>query len=169
MAIRTAPPLTPVRAIALATLVAGALDLGYAIVVSAIVRGAAPTRVMQSVASGLLGKASFDGGIATAALGAALHFAIMAVAVLVFFAASRRWPVLARRFWLYGPIFGAAMFVVMNYVVVPLSAIGQVFHRPPLLFAGELFSHVVFVGATIAWIVARSVVPQSSEGGLSPL
>jgi hypothetical protein len=47
----------------------------------------------------------------------------------------------------------------MNYVVVPLSAIGQIFHRPPLRFIGEMFSHVVFVGMTIAWFASRARSP----------
>ena len=34
-------------------------------------------------------------------------------------------PGLARRPWLSGPLFGLAVFLTMNYVVIPLSAIGR--------------------------------------------
>jgi uncharacterized membrane protein YagU involved in acid resistance len=146
---------SPAAAIALATLVAGALDIGYAIGVSAL-RGATPTKVLQSVASGLLGKASYDGGAATALLGFALHFAMMALIVLAYFVLSRRFRALGASPWLTGPLYGLLVFCVMNYVVVPLSAIGHVFQRQPLMLAGELFSHVVFVGLSIALIVGRA-------------
>lgn len=141
-------------ALLLATLIAGTLDLGYAIVVSAF-RGYAPLLICQSVASGLLGKASYQGGLATGALGVALHFGTMSVIVLTYYLLSRRLPQLARQPFLWGPLYGVAVFCVMNYVVVPLSAIGHTFQRTPLLFVGEMFSHVVFVGLTIAWFVSR--------------
>lgn len=145
-------------ALLLATLIAGVLDLGYAIVVSAF-RGYAPLMICQSIASGLLGKASYEGGVATGALGVALHFGTMAVIVLTYYLLSRRLPQLARQPFLWGPLYGVAVFCVMNYVVVPLSAIGHTFHRTPLLFIGEMFSHVVFIGLTTAWFVSRARSP----------
>ena len=142
-------------ALLLATLIAGVLDLGYAIVVSAF-RGYAPMLICQSVASGLLGKATYEGGLATAALGVALHFSMMAVIVVTYYLLSRRLTQLVRQPFLWGPLYGVVVFCVMNYVVVPLSAIGHTFQRTPLLFIGEMFSHVVFVGLTIAWFVSRA-------------
>ena len=149
-------------ALALATLIAGTLDIGYAIVVSAF-RGYAPLLICQSVASGLLGKASFDGGVPTGALGIALHFGMMTVIVLTYYLLSTRLPQLAQKPFLWGPLYGAGVFCVMNYIVVPLSAIGHLIHRTPLLFIGEMFSHVVFVGLTIAWFVSRI----RRDGGLA--
>jgi uncharacterized membrane protein YagU involved in acid resistance len=146
---------SPAFAILIATLVAGTLDLGYALTVSAI-RGTPPNVILQAIASGLLGRSSFEGGAPTAAAGLLLHYGIMACFVVAYFLASRRWSSLVERPFLWGPIYGAGVFVVMNYVVVPLSAIGKAFERPPLLFAGELFSHLVFVGLVIALCCARS-------------
>jgi uncharacterized membrane protein YagU involved in acid resistance len=145
-------------AILAATLIAGTLDLAYALIVSAI-RGTPPTVILQAIASGLLGKSSFEGGAATAAAGLLLHYGMMACFAAAYFIASRRWPALVERPFLWGPIYGAVVFVVMNYVVVPLSAIGHAFERPPLLFAGELFSHLVFVGLVIALCCARAARP----------
>jgi hypothetical protein len=141
-------------ALLLATLIAGTLDLGYAIVVSAF-RGYKPLLICQSVASGLLGKATYEGGLATGALGVALHFTMMTCIVLAYYLLSRRLPQIARQPFIWGPLYGVGVFCVMNYVVVPLSAIGHTFQRTPLLFIGEMFSHVVFVGLTIAWFVSR--------------
>jgi hypothetical protein len=146
----------------LATLVAGTLDISYAIVANAA-RGIPALAIWQSVASGLLGKAAYQGGAATAVLGGVLHFAIMGVAALTYYLLSRRAPRLVRQPFLWGPLFGIAMFVVMNYAVVPLSAIGHPFDRSLLRFIGELFSHVAFVGLPIAWFAARA--GRREEGG----
>ena len=146
---------SPVVALLFATLVAGTLDISYAIVVSAF-RGTAPMVIWQSVASGLLGEATYQGGVLTAMAGGLLHFGIMGCAALTFYLLSRRWPRLVQQPFVWGPLFGVGVFIVMNYVVVPLSAIGHIFHRTPLLFIGELFSHVVFVGLPIAWFASRT-------------
>jgi hypothetical protein len=147
---RFATPWSFGRALVIATLVAGSLDLGYALTVSAL-RGFSPVTVCQTIAAGLLGRdAAYAGGYGTAMLGLGLHFAMMALIAAVFLGASRLWPRLNARPWLSGPVYGALVFAVMNYAVVPLSALGHAFQRPALLFAGELFSHVVFVG----WIIA---------------
>jgi uncharacterized membrane protein YagU involved in acid resistance len=81
--------------------------------------GGNPTGIWQSVASGLIGKSAFDGGTATAVLGLALHFFIAFVMALVYVLASRRLPVLIARPIVMGMLYGLALYVVMNFVVVP--------------------------------------------------
>jgi len=78
-------------------LLAGALDITYACLFWAIKADMPPTRIFQSVAAGLLGKASFEGGAATAALGLSLHFFIACTMALTYYFVSRRWTVLVRR------------------------------------------------------------------------
>ena len=61
-----------------------------------------PVRIFQSVAAGLLGRDSFQGGVATAALGMFLHFFIATTAAAVYVAASTRLKLLlkpARALW----------------------------------------------------------------------
>ena len=149
---------SPGVALLLAVLVAGTLDIGYAIGTSAL-RGIAPMVIWQSVASGLLGKATYEGGVQTALLGGFIHYGIMTCIALTFFLLSRRWPPLVQHPFLWGALFGVGVFCVMNYVVVPLSAIGHTIQRPPLRFIGEMFSHVVFVGMSIAWFASRARSP----------
>src|SRR5215217_2817758 len=84
------------RAIVWGGLLAGLGDITFAFVVNGL-RGVGPVRVLQSVASGLLGAAAKEGGLATAALGAVLHFLIAAAAAAVYWLASRRLEVLVRR------------------------------------------------------------------------
>ena len=85
-------------------------------------RGVPPFRVFQAIASGLLGRGAFSGGWATAALGAALHVFISFTVVLVFLLASRWIPALRRAPVLSGLAYGIAVYLVMNLIVIPLSA-----------------------------------------------
>jgi hypothetical protein len=134
--------------------IGGLLDCIYATVTWGFILGDDPAGVWQSVAAGLLGKASYQGGAATAALGLALHFFIAFVMALVYVRASRRLPVLSARPWIMGMLYGAVLFLVMNFVVVPLSAIG--FHAPKLMGAiRTIIPHVLLVGPAIALVTAR--------------
>jgi hypothetical protein len=134
--------------------IGGLLDIAYALIVWGVILGDNPAGVLQSIAAGLLGNEAYAGGAATAALGLALHFFIAFVMALVYVGASRRLPILAARPVLMGAVYGVALYLVMNFVVVPLSAIG---FRPPSLGGAirALFPHVAFVGPAIALIAAR--------------
>jgi hypothetical protein len=134
--------------------VGGLLDALYATVLWGFIIGDNPAGVWQSVAAGLLGKASYEGGSGTALLGLVLHFFIAFVMALVYVRAARRLRILTQRPILMGIVYGAALYVVMNFVVVPLSAIG--FHAPSLKGAiRALIPHVLFVGPAIALAAAK--------------
>src|SRR5687767_15122496 len=109
------------RALVYGTLIVGILD-GLDAVVFFGLRGAQPIRIFQAIASGLLGRQAFDGGLATAALGLVLHFFIAFTIVAVFLFASKRLPVLVRAAIVSGILYGIAVYFVMNYIVIPLSA-----------------------------------------------
>lgn len=138
--------------ILLATVVAGTLDITDACLWWGITKGVPPERIFQSIASGLLGKAAFKGGAQAAALGLALHFAIMAVMVAVYVLASQRLRVLTRRPAVMGLAYGAATYVVMNYVVLPLSQVGPRGAFVLSSFINGLAAHLFLVGLTIAMI-----------------
>jgi hypothetical protein len=119
---RTSPS-RPGVAIAVGGAAAGALDILGAF---AVYWPAPPAGILRSIAAGVLGTAAArSGGASTAALGLLLHFVIACGAAAVFVAACRVAPGLARRPWLTGPLYGLAVFVTMNYVVIPWSAIGR--------------------------------------------
>jgi hypothetical protein len=147
--------LSPGRAILYGGLTVGILDGLDAIAFFWLLRGARPARVFQGIASGFLGRESFNGGLATALLGVAIHFFIAFSVVTTYYFASRWLPALRRRPWLYGPLYGVAVYFFMNQVVIPLSAIRQ---GPfsPLLFANGLAIHILGVGLPTALFVARS-------------
>ena len=103
-------------------LVAGTFDITYACTFWWLKRGVLPTRVFQSVASGLLGDASFTGGWRTALLGLALHYSIATSMAVTYYLFARKWSELSQRPWVYGPLYGVLVYGIMNYIVVPLSA-----------------------------------------------
>ena len=105
-------------------LAAGLLDIVNAIVFWRLYNGASATVILQSVAAGLLGKAAFAGGGASAALGLFLHLLIMCVMAAVFWLACRRWPWMLQRPVAAGVSYGLVTWAVMNYVVLPLSRAG---------------------------------------------
>ncbi|MGA8220109.1 MAG: hypothetical protein WB780_00535 [Candidatus Acidiferrales bacterium] len=116
-----------------------------------------PTILFQHIASGLLGRQSFQGGWLTVVLGVACHLSIALGAAAVFYAASLCLPALSRMPFLFGPAFGIVVYAVMHYGVVPLSAITK--RTAPvtkLELADQLFSHMFFVGLPIALMARKS-------------
>jgi hypothetical protein len=148
------------RAILLGGLAAGILDITYAIVVSRLLRGTSAVTVLQSVASGLLGKGAYEGGGATAALGLFLHFVIAFGAAAVYVLASRRFPFLVTRPFLWGALYGMAVYLFMNFAVLPLSAFPHKLSFPPAVLARGLAGHIVCVGLPISLAAAFSLRSQ---------
>jgi hypothetical protein len=103
------------------------------------------TRIGQSVAAGLLGEPAFQGGAATAVLGDALHFGIMFAFMLFYVLAAERMRYLRKHPVICAIGYGVAAFVLMNFVVVPLSAAAHPFKIDTWFFA-SIAAHIAFVG-----------------------
>jgi hypothetical protein len=141
-----------VRTIAITGLIVGAMDITSAFII-AVSRGSTATRLLQFVASGLIGQKAFQGGAATAALGLGLHFVIAFSLVAVFYAASRRLSFLRRQAVISGLIYGLIVFGVMNLVVLPLSAA-----KPKHSLTGDLIQigiHMFVIGLPTAMLMRR--------------
>jgi len=136
-------------------LIAGTLDLTAACIAAWLRSGVGPVRVMQSVSSGLLGADSYSGGAKTAVLGVALHFFIATVATAVFYFASRKWLFLIERPIHFGLLYGVAVYLFMNFVVLPLSAVPQ--RATPTLTSRfiQLLIIMFCIGLPIAAVVRR--------------
>lgn len=138
-----------------AGLVAGALDLLAAIVTWAP-KGVRPVRILQAIASGLLGRAAFGGGWRVDLLGLACHFFIAIVAAAVFVVASRyvRW--LTQHAIMAGTLYGIAVYAVMYHIVLPLSRVAPSrFSWIAMLIA--VITHIVCVGLPIALITRAPI------------
>lgn len=139
---------TAFKTVALAGATAGVLDGVAAVVTSS----AAPQRVFQYIASGVLGRAAFEGGWSSVALGVFFHFLIATGAAAVFYLASRRWPNLLRHPMLSGVVYGVAVYFFMRFVVMALSAVAFPAFSFTALVRG-LVVHVLCVGLPIAFCV----------------
>ena len=140
------------RAVLWGGLLAGVGDITFAFVVW---RGIGPVRVLQSVASGLLGAAAREGGLATAALGAVLHFTIAFIWATVFWLASRRLKVLVRHPVVCGLLYGVVVYGFMYFVVLPLSAIHAKFPHDASTILLNSAGHALLVGLPIALAASR--------------
>jgi hypothetical protein len=158
-------PLTPARALLYGGLAVGVLDILKPIVFAAF-RGVPATRVLQSVASGALGKSAFQGGLPVAALGLALHFFIAFTVFAIYYFASRWLPTLARHGYLWGPLYGIAVYFFMQFVVFPLSAIGSVKHPLPVLVDG-IFTHILCVGLPTGLVTCEAARRANVSSGPS--
>jgi hypothetical protein len=141
------------KAIAWGGAACGILD-GFAASVQFGLKGIQPLKVWQGVASGLLGEQAFQDGWASGGLGLFLHFAIAFGAATVFVGTCQAFPSLARGYWVCGPLYGVLVFLVMNLIVVPLSARPK---RPasPQIIVTQLIIHIFFVGLPIAMATDR--------------
>ena len=146
------PSTRVVAAIAAGGLIAGVFDFGVACAES----GLPPLTIGKAVARGWFGKAAMQGGTDVALIGVASHFAIMLAFAAAYVLASLRVPVLRRRFYVFGPLYGAAIFGFMRFVVLPLSAAGFSMPKPPVLYI-EFAGHMFLVGLVIA-AIARAAL-----------
>lgn len=147
------PPNRPGLAIFWGGTIAGILDIVDAFVFFGF-RGVSPTRILQSIASGLLGREAYQGGNATAALGLALHFSIAFSAAVVYYVASRKIAFMRERAVPAGLLYGLAVYVFMNYVVLPFVG----FPRGAFSWAtvaNGVFAHLFLVGLPIALAARR--------------
>ena len=112
--------------------------------------------VLQYVASGAMGNAAFAGGLATALLGLVLDFIMTTIMAGVFILSADR-ILLLRRYLIPGSLlYGFGVFIVMNFIVLPLSA------APPLpapsmpLFIEMILEHVLLIGLPLGILVRRN-------------
>jgi len=146
-----------ISAIVPAGLACAAADIGYVIVLVLLKHGS-PFRMLQGIAFSVLGPSTYEGGAATAALGLALHTGVALGAAAMFFALYRA-SGLVRAHWLAaGVLFGAAFYVFMQLVALPLTRLPHHGFPPPNW--GPVFvAHLTAVGPVIAavtrWRSAR--------------
>ncbi|MFL6568501.1 MAG: hypothetical protein ACJ8LI_04990 [Chthoniobacterales bacterium] len=140
------------RAIAITGLIVGAMDITSALIM-ALARGATATRLLQFVASGVLGRRAFDGGLATAALGLALHFVVAFGVVIVFYLASRSIAAIREHPVVSGIAYGLVVYAVMNLIVLPLSAAKPRHALVPDLI--QIAIHMFIIGLPTSLLLRR--------------
>jgi len=122
--------------------------------VSFRMRGVPAQRVWQNVASGLLGASAFQKGRNSAALGLVLHFVIAFSAASVFCVTAAFLSGLLGSPLIAGALYGIVVFLVMNLIVLPLSAMPK---RPlsVAVVVTQIIIHILFVGLPISLSASR--------------
>ncbi len=148
---------TLLRSIVLGGLVVGIADaIVYHWIVSSVIEGNPLLSVYQYLASGALGTAAFEGGIGTALLGLFFHLLVSFVVAAVFILSANRIPLLRRHAIPGSLVYGFGVFIVMNIIVIPLSA------APPLpaptmpQLIVMILDHMLVVGLPLGILVRRS-------------
>ena len=140
-------PRAVLRTIIIAGFTAGTIDIAAA----CLINMRSLMVILQAIASGLLGRASFQGGAFAAVLGLILQWAMSCLIAAIYVLVVRRMALLRRNWIASGVAFGCIVFIVMNYVVVPLSAVGHAPRFTAATFAENLLAMVLF-GLIIAFI-----------------
>jgi hypothetical protein len=138
-------------------LICGAVDvIIYHWFVQNVLSGVPLIIVYQYIASGALGESAFAGGIPTALLGALFHFIFSIVIAGVFILGVNRIPLLRRHIIPGSLLYGFGVYIVMNMIVIPLSA------TPPLptptmteIIIG-LIVHILVAGLLLGIVVRRN-------------
>ena len=149
-----------VSAVLLGGTIAGALDLVFALSFAAY-NGVVPIRLLQTVASGLLGTGAFAGGVPVAVLGLVLHFGLSFLWASIFLGFALLAPALIRHPFSACMAFGVVVFVGMRFVVLPLSAFPYSVTFKPLAATSDLLSHMLLFGLPIGLMLQKALAGAS--------
>ena len=147
-------PVSPFAWAMVGALAATALDLTFASVYWVALHDVPPVRIMQAIAAYWgWGPDAYAGGTGMAVLGASLFFARMILLAVIYQAAARRFAALIERPYAWGALFGLAIYLSNQYVVVPL--IGAMPPKPAfnadwLWVSSCIVSHVLLIGIPLA-------------------
>jgi uncharacterized membrane protein YagU involved in acid resistance len=130
--------------------ISGSIDL-FAACTFAAIRGITPNRLLQTIASAMIGPKAFGKGSSAVALGLGLHFLIAFTVATTYVVASRYLTVLTEHSVLSGLLYGAAVHLFMTFIVLPLSSLKRPFSMT--FFLGQLAIHMLCVGLPISLVV----------------
>jgi hypothetical protein len=136
-----------------ATIISGVLDATAGVVIYWIYKGLNPLQVLQYIASGIFGPSVINGSFLYVFIGLVLHFVIAFMFTCAYYLAFPFIKSFATNTIVNGLIYGVFIWVVMNYIVLPISSIP---HSPKdFVSVLELIWHSTLVGLPIAIIVEK--------------
>lgn len=150
------------RTILYGGLVAGTIDIFAASLINLL----NPVIIFHAIASGILGRQAFRGGIGTAVIGLLLQWGMALVIAAIYVAARSVIPFLKRHWAVGGISYGFVIFFVMNYLVVPLSNAApphyftpqHLLHRFTVPHFFENLAAMVLFGLIVAFFARRGTV-----------
>lgn len=149
------PPTASWRPIIAGGLIAGTLDVGAASLINRV----SPVLILHYIASGILGTRAFTAGAAASYLGLILQWLMSILIAAIYYFVTSRWRSLRTQWRLGGLSAGVLIFLVMNFVVMPLSAAPVTFrdiieHFRPMKAAANLLAMFIF-GLIVAYCAYR--------------
>jgi hypothetical protein len=111
---------------------------------------------LQYVASGAMGDAAYAGGLATALLGLILEFVMTIIIAGIFIFSADRIALLQKNVIVGSLLYGFGVFIVMGFIVQPLSA-ARTLPAPPLWLLIEIIlEHILLIGLPLGILVQRN-------------
>lgn len=142
-----------VAAAALGGIAAALIDIELA----ALINRVGLDVVLRAVARGVLGRRAMGGGLPAAALGFGLQLAMGALIGTIYGAGAARLPILRSRWGWSGLAYGAGIFVTMEFIVVPASAVRRVQHFTAFTLPLNVAAMLLF-GSIVAFAASRRTV-----------
>lgn len=137
-----------------AGIIVGTLDILAAFIQFYSKTQKSPIVVLNFIASGIFGKEAFTGGNKMAAFGLFFHYLIAFAFTLLFFALYPKLKKLIRNKYVLGLIYGLFIWLVMQFLIVPLSRV------PVTKFSiqGAIISIsilIVCIGIPLSWLAKK--------------
>ena len=142
------------KVILLTSILAGTLDAIAAIIHYTINGGKVASRIFQYIASGAVGGEAFTGGIGMVILGIILHYSIAFGFTLFFFLIYPRVKFFSKNKILTAAIYGIFVWLVMNFIVIPMSSINPAPFNLRQSIIGALIL-IVAIGLPLSFIIGK--------------
>lgn len=142
------------KAILKTTLIAGTLDISAAFIQNYFVNDVIPSRVLQYIASGILGNAAYSGGMGTMAIGLLAHYMIAFSCTACFFWVYPKWRVFKQSILFNSVLIALIAWVITTQIIVPLSKIKQGGFDISKAFT-EVIILIICIGLPIAWFAKK--------------
>ena len=153
----------PLTALLILTLVFGTLDILDGMLFWGLSMGVGPLDVLQGIASGIVGNDAYRSGIPAAVLGAVLQYcSFLCLLGIPQLLAGRiaRFGVSPLAF---GLAYGLTSFVIIRYLVLPLTSFHIVAGFYPGVFANALLAQMVFIGLPSAILAGAKITAKKSD------
>jgi hypothetical protein len=111
---------------------------------------------LQYLVSGAMGNAAFTGGLTTALLGLILELIMTIIIAGVFIFSADRISLLRRHIIVSSLLYGVGVFIVMNFIVLPLSAAPALPAPPMWLFIEIILEHILLIGLPLGILLQRN-------------
>ena len=140
------------KAIVLALIIAGTLDMLSAIVIYNLIMHRVTTlQILDGIAAALFGKTIIGNQIVMAIIGLILHYFITFCFVVFYFLLYPRIPLLQKNKIISGLLYGILVWCIMNLLVVPVAT-DKHYHFLFLAFLRQILPLIFCIGLPISLI-----------------